>query len=104
MGLVAKTTGLQPELFAKAFALDGGIEAGREVLLGLGQPLAMNVPAVAEPVLKGGTLEEVLKDVEGLGVLRDTRIQVIDNVRTRIDTIGKLGGAVFGGVKTGGRK
>ena len=104
MGLVAKTTGLQPELFAKAFALDGGIEAGREVLLGLGQPLAMNVPAVAEPVLKGGTLEEVLKDVEGLGVLRDTRVQVIDNVRTRIDTIGKLGGAVFGGVKTGGRK
>ena len=95
MGLVAKTTGLQPELFAKAFALDGGVDAGRDALLGIASPLATRVPAVAEPVLKGGTLAEVLKDAQGLAALHDTRTQVIDNVRTRIDTIGKLGGPTF---------
>jgi len=108
MGLVAKTSGLQPELFAKAFALDGGIDAGRDALLGVASPLATRVPAVAAPVLKGGTLADVLKDAQGLASLHDTRTQVIDNVRTRIDTIGKLGGPTFiggkGGAKTRGKR
>ncbi len=105
MGLMTKTAGLQPELVAKAFALDGGVEVARDVMLGLSAPLATKVMPVAEPVLKGGTLEQVLKDAAGLNVLMDTRVQVIDNVRTRIDTIGKLGGTAFGPVGTpSGRK
>ena len=53
------------------------------------------------PVLKGGTLADVLKDAQGLASLHDTRTQVIDNVRTRIDTIGKVGGPTFVGGKGG---
>ncbi|MDM0043057.1 hypothetical protein QTH91_01050 [Variovorax dokdonensis] len=101
LGLMSATRGMQPELVAKAFGLDG-IEAAREAMLGISQPLATRVPTQAEPVLKGGTLAEVLKDVQGLSMLQETRGQVIDNVRLRVDTIGKAGSTVFGPV--GARK
>lgn len=91
--LIAKVAGLQPERFADAFSLDGGIAAARNVLLGLDYPLGIDIPAVADAVLVGSSLEQVLADGKALAGLGNIRQQVIANVRTRIGAIGQMGGA-----------
>lgn len=89
--LVSKVAGLQPARVAEAFGLAGGVAAGREVLLGIDQPLGIDVPAIADAVLTGSSLEAVLADGKALAGLGNLREQVISNVRTRIGTVGALG-------------